>query len=82
MDKRFLRSPKVWRVAPPLMMPTSSAHENNGTYLRGSPGPSRISDENPFDLPKLIQYDTLEKKSAQQLLYEVYRKGFFPYNLT
>jgi hypothetical protein len=83
MDKRFLHSPRVRRVGPPFVTPTSLAEQNSSPHLRRSAGPPIASDPNSFPPSELLPYDTFEKKSVQQLLYEVYSKRcFFPYNLT
>ncbi len=82
MDKRFLHSPRVRRVGPPFVTPTSLAQQSSNPDLLRSAGPPIASDYS-FPPSELLPYDTFEKQSVQQLLYEVYSKiCFFPYNLT
>jgi len=81
MDKKFLYSPKGRRFRSPAVTPTSLAQENSDSHLRGSAGQPKAPDSNLFPSSELMPYDTFEKKSVQQLLYEVYSKRcFFPYH--
>ncbi len=57
--------------------PVLSPQQISGPYFNGSSGSPIASDANLSSLPKLITYDIFEKKSPQQLLYEVYKRSFF-----
>jgi K+-transporting ATPase A subunit len=60
--------------------PTKSAQQNiNGHFYQSSNSPT-TSDTN-FSPPELLIYDVFGKKTAQELLYEVYMKSLLLYNL-
>ncbi len=57
--------------------PASSRQQIGSSHFRVSSGLPMASDEYLSSFPKLITYDIFEKKSPQQLLYEVYKKSYF-----
>jgi len=70
MNKKFLHPSKDCRVGP-----TSLDQQNSNSNMRRSAGSPIASEPNSSPPPELMPYDTFEKKSVQQLLYEVYSKN-------